>query len=433
MNIKLRLQDIPATKKSNSTMGWFDNVINDVVKVAEEVASGAGDIVTQGVEVVKEVANDAGDIAIQGVEVVKDVANETGMIVTQGYRSTAREVHEFVNDPDPMRIVKAPLNIVGDVAERLPAVGDLVHSLRNPAPGDRSNWMRENKAHLENKRLYQISMPGTHDSGTFDLSHRDALDAQNTVSGLSKFPVTTGVVHDWAKAQELDFVGQLSAGVRFFDLRIGVSKHDESLRIVHSLESNQTLRELLEPMGRWMHDHPDEIIILDIQHSYGLKDKPNRVQDLIATFRDIFTGLYVTKSRLEQHATYTELIESRDRVVILCDNKDLLSSQADYFIHRDDFFATYNWNGNDERPTNGNRKMYGIGLSFSPPESPSTADEYATYATSSLKKWGAEKQNPLAIGRLKNLSLGGRGWIIILDFPEYPNMDVIDYTIDLNK
>jgi hypothetical protein len=31
--------------------------------------------------------------------------------------------------------------------------------------------------------------------------------------------------------------------------------------------------------------------------------------------------------------------------------------------------------------------MSGIGLSFSPPESPSTADEYATYATSSLKKW----------------------------------------------
>jgi hypothetical protein len=37
MNIKLRLQDITATKKSNFTMGWFDNVINDVVKVAEEV------------------------------------------------------------------------------------------------------------------------------------------------------------------------------------------------------------------------------------------------------------------------------------------------------------------------------------------------------------------------------------------------------------
>jgi hypothetical protein len=57
--------------------------------------------------------------------------------------------------------------------------------------------------------------------------------------------------------------GQLSAGVRFFDLRIGVSKHNESLRIVHSLESNQMLRELLEPVGRWMHEQSDEIIILE--------------------------------------------------------------------------------------------------------------------------------------------------------------------------
>jgi hypothetical protein len=50
--------------------------------------------------------------------------------------------------------------------------------------------------------------------------------------------------------------------------------------------------------------------------------------------------------------------------------------------------------------------MYGIRMSFSPTEKPSTADDYT------------EKQNPLAIARLENLQLDGRGWIIILDFPE---------------
>jgi hypothetical protein len=57
--------------------------------------------------------------------------------------------------------------------------------------------------------------------------------------------------------------GQLNTGVRYFDIPIAISKHDESLWIVHSLESKQTLRELLEPIGRWMHDHPCEIIILE--------------------------------------------------------------------------------------------------------------------------------------------------------------------------
>jgi hypothetical protein len=61
----------------------------------------------------------------------------------------------------------------------------------------------------------------------------------------------------------MGLAGQLNAGVRYFDLRIGVSKHDESLRIVHSLESKQTLREMLEPMGRWIQERPDEIIILE--------------------------------------------------------------------------------------------------------------------------------------------------------------------------
>jgi hypothetical protein len=81
------------------------------------------------------------------------------MFVTQGYRSTAGEVQGFLKDPDPVRVIKALLNIVGDMAERVPGVvGDLAHRLRNPPPGDRSNWMRENKAYLENKRLYQISL-----------------------------------------------------------------------------------------------------------------------------------------------------------------------------------------------------------------------------------------------------------------------------------
>jgi hypothetical protein len=67
-----------------------------------------------------------------------------------------------------------------------------------------------------------------------------------------------------------------------------------------------------------------------LQHSAFpcLENKLDRVQDLIATFRDIFTGIYVTKSHLEQHP---KLIRSRDRAVILrSDNKDLLSSKADY-------------------------------------------------------------------------------------------------------
>ncbi|KAJ7048338.1 hypothetical protein C8F01DRAFT_1095194 [Mycena amicta] len=141
--------------------------------------------------------------------------------------------------------------------------------------------------------------------------------------------------------------------------------------------------------------------------------------------------------------------KKRDGILILCDNATLLSSQADYFIHRDQsrltltviqFFDSVNlvWEGSvalvvGARPSNDDRKMYGIWMSFSPTESPSTADELATFATSSLKKWGAAKQNHLGIERLKTLPLGGRGWLIILDFPEYPNMDIIDYTINLNK
>ncbi|KAJ7065862.1 hypothetical protein C8F01DRAFT_753265 [Mycena amicta] len=150
-----------------------------------------------------------GDIIDGAANAVVDV----GASVSQGCRSTIREVHGFVKEPSFGGLIRAPGNIVMDIGEKLPGVGDMFHNMKTTRPEDRSNWMRDNKAHLANKRLYLISMPGTHDSGTFDLSLRDGADAPTAVFWLSKFPVSSAIVQDWAKAQELDFVGQLYAGV----------------------------------------------------------------------------------------------------------------------------------------------------------------------------------------------------------------------------
>ncbi|KAJ7878032.1 hypothetical protein B0H13DRAFT_1892905 [Mycena leptocephala] len=240
------------------------------------------------------------------------------------------EVHEFVNDPDPMLL------------------GDLAHGLRNPPPGDRSNWMRDSKAHLENKHIsmasrtvYDSQKPGTH----------DALDARNAVSGLSKVRDSRSVNYEVVRIRDI----QSPAPPMSF--MIG---NKCPFRCFPGLMRMQAKAQELDFVG-----------VSSGPHSAFpcLENKPDRVQDLIATFRDIFTRIYVTKSHLEQHA----------------------------------------------RPT-----ILSIAMrSFSPPENPSTADDYTTVATSSLMKWGAENQNQLALGRLRNLQLGGRERIIILDFPEY--------------
>jgi hypothetical protein len=99
------------------------------------------------------------------------------------------------------------------------------------------------------------------------------------------------------------------------------------------------------------------------------------------------------------------------------------------------FYKNWDWvNKVKERPHNDDKKLYCIRMSFSPNENPGVG-EVIDYATLSLKKWGAEKQNPLARQRLDELPLRMRGWIIPFDFPEvsarppflFPDADQVQY------
>jgi hypothetical protein len=71
------------------------------------------------------------------------------------------EVKEFVENPDPVRVIDAPLGIARDIGQTATDVFEKATGIDvsdDPRPGDRSNWMRDSKSHLDKKCLYQISM-----------------------------------------------------------------------------------------------------------------------------------------------------------------------------------------------------------------------------------------------------------------------------------
>jgi hypothetical protein len=81
--------------------------------------------------------------------------------------------------------------------------------IREATPPDNSNWMRQLMAAKPDVKLNQITMPGSHDAGMY-------------VDNTSK--VATGAAHqgagDKALTQRLSIAKQLSAGARYFDLRV---------------------------------------------------------------------------------------------------------------------------------------------------------------------------------------------------------------------
>jgi len=133
--------------------------------------------------------------------------------------------------------------------------------------------------------LCRVALPGTHDSGTFGMTTRSALDPYNEGArarvvesadrvaqqrGTSALPL---ILH-WSKAQDLSISDQLNAGIRYLDLR--VSLVDSSYVLGHVLVCG-TLDDALRQILTFTQRYPSELIILDVNHLYGMETIESQV------------------------------------------------------------------------------------------------------------------------------------------------------------
>ncbi len=86
------------------------------------------------------------------------------------------------------------------------------------------SWMSDNYEVLKTKPLSQITLPGTHDTGTYDLTN---IPAKGDESPLIEFleehapsPFLLDIFKDFSIAQHRNVGDQLKGGIRFLDLRI---------------------------------------------------------------------------------------------------------------------------------------------------------------------------------------------------------------------
>ena len=122
---------------------------------------------------------------------------------------------------------------------------DVFDTSGSPHPSDWvQNWMSQIP---DNKYLSELDIPGTHDSGTQSLSI-------------------------WAKTQGWTVSEQLTAGIRFLDIRIG--NFGDTFDIVHgSIKvSGLTFDDVLETCYSFLKSHQTETIIMSVQRDAGDKD-----------------------------------------------------------------------------------------------------------------------------------------------------------------
>ncbi|CAL2087000.1 hypothetical protein [Tenacibaculum sp. 190524A05c] len=153
---------------------------------------------------------------------------------------------------------------------------------------NKSVWMRD----VQEKRFKDIAIPGTHDSGTYDLSHELSDIKYSNIAFLwklsSKHAPVNGKLpfddkiylgkyaYDWimnfvtsvSKAQNQSIFEQLKGGIRYFDLRIYFDHKKQAIYLQHGLRS-VSLENVLIDVAKYLNTYQEgkELIFLKFSHS----------------------------------------------------------------------------------------------------------------------------------------------------------------------
>src|SRR5262249_49493549 len=152
------------------------------------------------------------------------------------------------------------------------------------------------------RKLVEITLPGSHDSGAYKYTSDD-LDQyqsslvqriQTAIRALKeKIPILGNlldsyfkeIVWSWGKTQNVDITGQLERGIRYLDLR--TMMHQGQPHLFHGFVAvpvAEALQQVKAFTDRWS----TEIVVLSFSHMSTLKDADHTgLADMIkATLKD---------------------------------------------------------------------------------------------------------------------------------------------------
>ncbi|KAK2820938.1 hypothetical protein Q5P01_023897 [Channa striata] len=155
------------------------------------------------------------------------------------------------------------------------------------------DWMSQLPPELHNIPLFNLAIPGSHDSMSYDLDINSSIIEPDKLKKLSKIYCARKILLKWGATQEETITKQLDSGVRYFDLRIARKPHDSNptkLYFYHGLYTRSDVESVLRDFSTWAERHPKEILILALSHFKGF-DKKNEEQlhsHLISFIKSLF-------------------------------------------------------------------------------------------------------------------------------------------------
>ncbi|NDI36293.1 hypothetical protein [Chengkuizengella sediminis] len=218
---------------------------------------------------------------------------------------------------------------------------------------NKSDWMEQlskDNPLFQKQKLWEVLLPGTHDSGTSTFDDETWLLAPDNRSvnisdpnDISRFFAANfgqNEIANLTQTQSLTVEEQLFAGARYLDLRVGpfmvweedrdncfivdpvtgevicnkeFLKFPTDLRTMHGLYGEK-VEDILNGVQNFVTRHPKEIVILDFQHFHEMK--PESYDHLVSLLDSKFSNQLITRNELQTN-TLEDLWSNGKNIVVL--------------------------------------------------------------------------------------------------------------------
>ena len=216
------------------------------------------------------------------------------------------------------------------------------------------NWQYKNRQKLSELPINKIIVPGTHDSGAYDVIFNKSLKGGQKLWEIlriaSRFaPWVYFIVRSWTLCQNKNFYQQLNAGIRSFDIRLTYREADDRWYISHTLLTC-TVEDMIKQTVQFLNENPYEFIIFQIKFDYNNRKLSNSINDNSIKSKfwkelnkdlNFSTRIYqgnlndklddeVKQVKSSNIPTYSELLRLKKNIILL--PKDTIYSDNQYGI-----------------------------------------------------------------------------------------------------
>ncbi len=164
-----------------------------------------------------------------------------------------------------------------------------------------SRWMQLYAPVLKKLTVHDLTLPGTHDSGTYDM-----------VTPFKK----------WTATQDLSIGRQLQAGTRSLDLRVGYQLHksgNEKFILVHDTwRSHVAVADALRQTVTFSQANPQEIVVLDFHRFVDLGDGGFDYAGLISLIKSCLDVRMIPPN--DQRKSLNDLWQNSTRRIVVAFN-----------------------------------------------------------------------------------------------------------------